>query len=106
MTPVSLASLIAEIEAGDPLDFNALAIDADGARQLMANHFCAVDQQLEEAGLPMAQRLEMMAAIAAHAMVENMLLHVERLRRRPGDMDFRVWMARHGIGRPGGDAAD
>ena len=105
MTPATLVTLIAEIEAGDPLDFNALAIDADGARRLMATHFCEVDKQLEDAGLPVAQRLEMMAAIAAHAMVENMLLHLERLRRRPGDADFRAWMARYGIGRVDGDAA-
>ncbi len=39
MLPENVESLMAEIEAGDPLDFSQLAIDAEGARQLMANHF-------------------------------------------------------------------
>lgn len=101
MTPETIAALIADIEAGDPLDFGALAIDADGARRLMATHFCEIDRQLEDFGLPADQRLEMMAAIAAHAMVENMLLHLARLRRDPCDIGFRAWMERYGIGRAG-----
>lgn len=101
MTPETIAILIAEIEAGDPMDFSALAIDADAARSLMAAHFCEIDRQLEELGLPADQRLEMMAAIAAHAMVENMLLHLARLRRDPCDAGFHAWLDRYGL-RPGG----
>lgn len=101
MTPETIATLIAEIEAGDPLDFSGLAIDAEGARRLMAAHFCELDRQLEDFGLPHEQRLEMMAAIAAHAMVENMLLHLVRLRRDPCEIGFRAWMERYGIGKAG-----
>lgn len=104
MTPETIASLIAEIEAGDPLDFSGLGIDAEGARSLMATHFCEIDQRLAELGLPADQRLEMMAAIAAHAMVENMLLHLARLRRDPCDIGFHAWMERYGFGQVDGDS--
>lgn len=97
MTPETVATLIAEIEAGDPLNFAGLSVDADSARLLMAAHFCDIDRQLVELGLGPDQRLEMMAAIAAHSMVENMLLHVSRLRGASDVADFRAWMQRHGI---------
>ncbi len=97
MLPENVESLMAEIEAGDPLDFSQLAIDAEGARQLMANHFCDIDRRLGELGLGAEDRLEMMAAIAAHTMVENMLLQIGRLRHED-DADFHDWMRRHGIG--------
>lgn len=98
MSPEHLASLIAEIESADPLDFDALAIDAGGARRLMANHFCELDRRLADYGLATDERLEMMAAIAAHALVENMLLQFERLREAGDKAEFRAWMKRHGIG--------
>lgn len=97
MTPDTIATLIAEIEAEDPLDFAGLALDANGARLLMAAHFCDIDRQLVELGLAPDQRLEMMAAIAAHSMVENMLLHLSRLRSDSEGAVFRAWMRRHGI---------
>jgi hypothetical protein len=102
MTPETVATLIAEIDVGDPLDFAGLALDASGARLLMATHFCDIDRQLAELGLAADQRLEMMAAIAAHSMVENMLLHVSRLRSESEGADFKAWMRRHGIGGAGG----
>ncbi|HRP24493.1 MAG TPA: hypothetical protein PLF79_16455 [Thauera sp.] len=101
MTPETVATLIAEIEAEDPLDFAGLALDAGGARLLMAAHFCDIDRKLVELGLAPDQRLEMMAAIAAHSMVENMLLHLSRLRRDSEGAEFRAWMRRHGIGGAG-----
>ena len=99
MNPRNLASLMAEIEAGDPLDMSELSIDERDARELMASHFCEIDRRLARHGLKPEARLEMMAAIAAHTMVENMLLHMGRLQRSDGEgLDtFRSWMRRHGM---------
>lgn len=102
MSPEHVASLMNEIDASDPLDFSRLAIDADGARRLMANHFCEVERQLVDCGLEPDDRLAVMAAIAAHAMVENMLLYVELLQSAGRKAEFHAWMRRHGIG--GGSA--
>lgn len=98
MTPQSVESLIAEIEAEDRLDLGGLALDEHEARSLMANHFCELDRKLAEHGLSLEARLEVMAAIAAHTMVENMVLQLGRLRSAGTQADFRAWMRRHGIG--------
>jgi hypothetical protein len=98
MTPQSVESLMADIEAEDPLDIGDLAIDEQDARRLMANHFCEIDSRLASHGLDTEARLEIMAAIAAHTMVENMLLQVATLRDRSSREDFRGWMKRHGLG--------
>lgn len=98
MNPQSLADLIADIEAEDPVDLGDLAIDGAGARELMASHFCELDRRLVEHGLAAEERLEMMAAIAAHTMVENLILHMKRLRRGEDGIEaFRDWMGRHGM---------
>ncbi len=96
MSPEHLSALIAEIEAETPLDFSAAAIDAQYARRLMASHFCEIDARLAACGLLLEDRLEMMAAIAAHALVENMLLQLVQL---------RAVAALHERARARGDAA-
>lgn len=97
MTPESVATLIAEIESEDRIDFGDLAIGEDEARQLMASHFCDIDRRLADHGMDTEARLEVMAAIAAHTMVENLVLHVARLRDAGSAGDFRDWMSRHGL---------
>jgi hypothetical protein len=98
MTPQHVESLMADIEAEDPHDFAELSIGEEDARRLMANHFCELDQRLAEHGLDAQERLEIMAAIAAHTMVENMLLNLAQLQAEGGVTDFRAWMKRHGMG--------
>ncbi|AKU10361.1 hypothetical protein AzCIB_0456 [Azoarcus sp. CIB] len=98
MTPESVESLIAEIEAEDHIDFGDLAIGEREARSLMARHFCDIDHKLAEHGMGAEERLEVMAAIAAHTMVENLVLHLGRLRGAAAKADFRTWMRRHGMG--------
>lgn len=93
----SIESLMADIEEEDPLDLGDLAIDEAEARRLMASHFCEIDERLSEHGLDPEARLEIMAAIAAHTMTENMLLHLGRLRSSPDTGEFRDWMRRHGL---------
>lgn len=98
MNPQSLAELIADIEAEDPVDLGDLSIDEADARSLMASHLCELDRRLTEHGLAAEERLEMMAAIAAHTMVENLTLHMKRLRSGEDGIDaFRDWMGRHGM---------
>ena len=101
MNPQTVASLMAEIEQEDPLDLANIAIDEADARRLMATHFCELDRKLADHGLGSDERLEMMAAIAAHTMVENLLLHVGRLKAREADDGkdvLRDWMRRQGFG--------
>lgn len=98
MTPESVETLMEDIEREDPLDFGMLSIDEHEARCLMANHFCQVDRTLADSGLDVEARLELMTAIAAHAMVENMLLNVQRLQDKGAGEDVRAWMRRHGMG--------
>lgn len=98
MTPESVETLMADIEAEHPLDFADLSIGEEEARRLMAVHFCELDQHLLEHGLDAQARLEIMAAVAAHTMVENMLLNISRLRGAGGGAAFQAWMKRHGMG--------
>ncbi|KAA3650674.1 MAG: hypothetical protein DWQ11_16570 [Proteobacteria bacterium] len=98
MTPETVEALMEDIEREDPLDFGMLSIDEHEARCLMANHFCQVDRTLADSGLDVEARLELMTAIAAHAMVENMLLNVQRLQDKGAGEDVRAWMRRHGMG--------
>ena len=97
MTPESVETLMADIEAEHPLDFADLSIGEEEARRLMATHFCELDQQLLEHGLDAQARLEIMVAVAAHTMVENMLLNLARLKSDDGGADFRAWMRRYGM---------
>lgn len=97
MTPQSVEALIAEIEAEDRIDFGDLQIGEDAARSLMARHFCDIDRQLADHGMSAEARLEVMAAIAAHAMVENLVMHLGRLRNAAQGAEFSAWMRRHGM---------
>ena len=98
MTPENVETLMADLEEGDPFDFSQLSIEDVDARKLMANHFCELDRQLDTQGLSVDQRLEVMAAIAAHAMVENFMLQLSRLRSEAARLEFRDWLRRYGIG--------
>ncbi|WP_227816041.1 hypothetical protein [Nitrogeniibacter aestuarii] len=97
MTPQSVEHLMEDIEREDPLDFGLLSIDEQDARQLMASHFCEVNEVLADQGLDIESRLEVMTAIAAHTMVENMLLNVERLKDQAADESFSDWLSQHGM---------
>ena len=98
MTPNMLENIMADIAEGDPLDFGGLSISEDNARQLMASHLCEVDGKLSDAGFNAEERLAFMAAIAAHSLVENMLLNIEKLRRAENNRDaLSDWLTRHGM---------
>lgn len=97
MKPQTIEEIMADLAAGDPLDLSELSLREEDVRALMAAHLCEVDQQLAESGVPCERRLEIMAAIAAHAMVENMLLNVARLKRAGSQAEFHAWLRRHGL---------
>ena len=98
MTPHMLENIMADIADGDPLDFGGLSISEEDARQLMATHLCDVDEKLALAGLDAEERLAFMAAIAAHSLVENMLLNIEKLKRAEHGLDeLNDWLIRHGM---------
>jgi hypothetical protein len=98
MTPQHVEAIMADIAEGDPLDFADLSIHEEDARAMMASHFCEMDRELAASGLSSDERLEIMVAVAAHAMVENMLLNIAQLRRaRAEGADFSAWMRRHGL---------
>ncbi len=98
MSPQALETLMSDIETTDPLDFSDLAIDEQGARRLMAHHFCELDGSLADAGLDAEARLAVMTAIAAHTMEANFLIHVQRLRDQGEGFDLARWMAERGFG--------
>lgn len=98
MTPESVEVLMADIEAEHPLDFADLSIGEEEVRRLMAAHFCELDQRLLAHGLDAQERLEIMAAVAAHTMVENMILNLAQLKAGSEGAEFRAWMKRHGMG--------
>lgn len=95
MKPQNIEAIMVDIADGDPLDFGDLSVREDDVRALMATHLCEVDRQLAAAGLAAESRLEFMTAIAAHALVENMLLNLARLRRAGSDPDFREWLKKY-----------
>lgn len=97
MTPNAVMAIMAEIEAGNPLDFSTLAISSEDARSLMATHFCEMDRRLADAGLGGEERATVMAAIAAHVTEENMLLNAANLKRLQAGGDFSDWLRRHGL---------
>jgi len=104
MSPQALEQLMAELDAEDPPWHGDPALDAQEMRQMMAQHFCELDQMLAAQGVPLTARHEIMAAIAAHTMVENMVLHMSRLQQQGHLEDgdsltlFRHWMRRHRLG--------
>jgi len=79
ITPQELELLMQEVEKEDPIDFADLPFDEHELRGLIANHLCemadAMDNFSEE-----DRRLTMLA-VAAKLVLENLVLHVQLLRR-------------------------
>lgn len=98
MSPNALATLMRDIDATDPLDFSDLSITEDDARCLMAQHFSQLDGKLRDAGIDAEGRVAIMAAIAAHTMEANFLLHLQLLRGEAGAFDLKAWMRDRGFG--------
>ncbi len=81
VTPEIIYSLLLELEQGDPQDFANLSLSEDDARRLVCNSVCQLTRNLAADGMGAESREALALAICARLVLENLVLHVERLQR-------------------------
>lgn len=79
INPEELAALMAEVEQEDPIDFADLPFAEDELRQLVATHLCEMAAAMEN--FSTEDRLMTLLAVSAKLVLENMVLHLQLLRR-------------------------
>jgi hypothetical protein len=79
ITPEQLAALMREVEQEDPIDFADLPFPEDELRQLVASHLCDMAATMES--FSTEDRLMTLLAVSAKLVLENLVLHVQLLRR-------------------------
>ena len=79
ITPQQLEALIQEVEREDPIDFADLPFPEDALRQLVATHLCEMAASMEN--FSTEDRLMTLLAVSAKLVLENLVLHVQLLRR-------------------------
>ena len=79
ITPKQLAALMHEIEVDDPIDFADLPFAEDELRQLVAAHLCDMAAAMDS--FSAEDRLLTLLAVAARLVLENLVLHLQLLRR-------------------------
>ena len=77
--PQQLVALMAEVEQEDPIDFADLPFPEDELRALVANHLCEMAASMDN--FSTEDRLTTLLAVAAKLVLENLVLHVQLLRR-------------------------
>lgn len=77
--PEDLAALMREVEQEDPIDFADLPFPEDDLRRLIASHLCEMAAAMEN--FSTEDRLMTLLAVAAKLVLENLVLHVQLLRR-------------------------
>lgn len=77
--PDQLAALMHEVEQEDPIDFADLPFPEDELRQLVASHLCEMAASMEN--FSTEDRLTTLLAVSAKLVLENLVLHVQLLRR-------------------------
>ena len=77
--PEELAVLMQEVEMEDPIDFADLPFGEDELRQLVASHLCEMADAMEN--FSSEDRLMTLLAVSAKLVLENLVLHVQLLRR-------------------------
>ena len=77
--PEQLAALMREVEQEDPIDFADLPFAEDDLRELVANHLCDMAAAMEN--FSTEDRLMTLLAVSAKLVLENLVLHVQLLRR-------------------------
>ncbi|XYJ10773.1 hypothetical protein ACSUZJ_01980 [Telluria sp. B2] len=77
--PEHLAELMREVEQDDPIDFADLPFAEDDLRQLVASHLCEMAAAMEN--FSTEDRLMTLLAVSAKLVLENLVLHVQLLRR-------------------------
>jgi hypothetical protein len=88
ITPQQLSALMREVEQSDPIDFADLPFPEDELRALVANHLCEMAAAMEN--FNNEDRLMTLLAVSAKLVLENLVLHVQLLRRHglPVDEDL------------------
>jgi hypothetical protein len=79
ITPQELELLMHEVEQQDPIDFADLPFDEQELRQLVASHLCEMADAMET--FSEEDRRLTLLAVAAKLVLENLVLHVQLLRR-------------------------
>jgi hypothetical protein len=77
--PEELAALMQEVEQEDPIDFADLPFPEDELRALVANHLCDMATSMES--FSTEDRVTTLLAVSAKLVLENLVLHVQLLRR-------------------------
>jgi hypothetical protein len=77
--PEELATLMKEVEREDPIDFADLPFREDELRELVAAHLCEMAGAMEN--FSTEDRLLTLLAVSAKLVLENLVLHVQLLRR-------------------------
>jgi hypothetical protein len=77
--PEQLAALMHEVELEDPIDFADLPFAEDQLRALVATHLCEMAAAMEN--FSTEDRLLTLLAVSAKLVLENLVLHLQLLRR-------------------------
>ena len=77
--PQDLAALMREVELEDPIDFADLPFAEDDLRTLVASHLCDMAAAMDN--FSTEDRLLTLLAVSAKLVLENLVLHVQLLRR-------------------------
>lgn len=79
ITRQDLEALMQEVEQEDPIDFADLPFDEQDLRALVATHLCEMADAMES--FSEEDRRLTLLAVAAKLVLENMVLHIQLLRR-------------------------
>jgi len=79
ITPQQLEQLMQEVELEDPIDFADLPFNEHELRNLIANHLCEMADAMES--FSEEDKHITLLAVAAKLVLENLVLHVQLLRR-------------------------
>jgi len=101
ITVQELEQLMQEVELEDPIDFADLPFDEHDLRGIVASHLCEMADTLES--FSQEDRQLTLLAVAAKLVLENLVLHVQLLRRHglPLNGQAEALLAR--LRKPGGD---
>jgi hypothetical protein len=79
ITPQQLEELIREVELEDPIDYADLPFDEEALRALVADRLCEMTAAMSD--FSDEDRHLSLLAVAAKLLLENLVLHVQLLRR-------------------------
>ena len=77
--PAQLAALMREVEQEDPIDFADLPFNEQELRELVARHLCDMAAAMDN--FSTEDRLLTLLAVSAKLVLENLVLHLQLLRR-------------------------